>query len=208
MSKTKSIIAIFVGLVALTAFASSSASAFDWKVGKVLLTGSVDLSTTASVTEPGKLTFSTETINCNATTLTGVSPQITAPASGSASSLVFNECANVGGNCKLVGSSIATTPVSVLVSEVASTVLAVFKPKTKTIFSTLEFTGEKCAFSSEVQAVTGTALVTAPTGKTEQTLQEIVAKTASGELKVGNTAAVLLGAAKLALLGGVTWSIN
>lgn len=207
MSKVKSFVAICVGLLALTALAGS-ASAASWKVNGALLTNTAALATTANVTESGQLKFSTVTVECVGKNLEGVTPQIAHSDSGSASSLKFTSCTATGGNCALVGTTISTVPVTALAQTVSSTVLAVFKPKTKTVFATLEFSGASCAFSSEVQPVTGTALVTAPTGGAENTLQEIVANTSSGELKVGSSAATLKGKAQLQLASSLPWSFR
>lgn len=208
MSKAKSIIAICVGLLALTAFASSSASAASWKVNGALLSGSAALANTAAVDENGKLTFSEITVECNGSSLEGISPQITHPDSGSASSLVFSACKTVAGSsCTLVGTKISTVPITALVSTVGTLeVSVVFKPKTKTTFATIEFTGASCSIANEVQPVTGQATVKGPTGQDERTLQQIVANTTSGELKVGSSAAVLKGAALLQLASKLGWS--
>ena len=108
----------------------------------------------------------------------------------------------------MAGTTIKSVPVSALAQMLGSIALVVFKPKTKAVFTTLEFTGASCAFASEIQVFTGTALVTVSTGKTENTLQEAVANTASGEIKAGSTAATMKGKAQLKLASGLPWSFN
>lgn len=208
MYKTKSIVTICIGVFALTAFASGVASAASWKVNGTLLLVLEHVATKAIVTENPRLSFSTITVEC--TGLEGVKPEILHPDSFSADKLVFSGCKASGGNCALVGTTINTLPVTalVLLSGVTLAVHEVVKPKTKTIFATFEFSGASCAFASEVQPVSGTALLSAPTGMSENTEQEIVANTASGELKLGSSAATLKGKAKLKLASGLPWSFS
>jgi len=212
MSKAKMIITTLIAVVAFSALISASASAatVGWMVGGKLLSGSAKLATTAKVDERGLLKSSAANVEleCTGNTLNGVAPEITSPNTGMASDLEFTSCKALTANCTISSSTVTTVPVTVEATlEGTAAVIATFKPKTKATFATFEFTGSKCA-SEGLNAVTGTAKVLAPTGQTENTLQQInaIATEASGELKVASSPASLAGSALLKLASGEPWS--
>jgi len=217
MSKVKVIIAAFVAVLALSALASASASAATagWLVNGTLLTGTqtAALATTAAVDQNGVLKFKGITVTCTGTTLNGVTPLIEASGNkGSAGSLGFTGCSGGGENCTLAlaDSSIGTLPVVTgeVTLEGTLGVQATFKAKTGTLFTTLKFEGASCAIASEVQPVKGTAHATGPTGQDSNVLQllSVNATSASEELKVGSSAASLIGSALLKLASSLPWS--
>lgn len=217
MSKAKAMLTVVVAVFALSAIASASASAASsWMVNGTELSGSQALATTARVTKVAKLTFSSVTVECSGN-LEGVAPQIEGVNMGQAEHLTFTECKATGGNCSLAKSmkeKVSTLPLLAEATldekpeENTLGVLILFKPKTGTLFATIGFEGSKCS-AEEVSPVKGTVKVLAPEGRDEKTLQTIEAKaaSASGELKVGSSAAELSGAAELKLANSETWSL-
>jgi hypothetical protein len=212
MSKAKMIITTLIAVMAFSALASGSASAATagWMVGGKLLSGSAALATTAKVDEFGKLKSSAANISleCTGSTLNGASPEIKSPSTGAASSLEFTGCKALTPNCTIGSPAISTVPITVEATlEGTAAVIATFKPKTKAVFATFEFTGTNCA-ALGLDAVTGTARVLAPNGQTENTLQLInaIATEASEELKVASSPASLAGSALLKLASGEPWS--
>ncbi len=183
-------------LFCLAAAASAQAN---WFVEGTQLTGTQALATTAAVDESFKLKAAGVTITCTGKNFEGVSPQIEAPESATATSLVFKECAS--SEACTVTKTIGTVPVRASVTEGASpAVKAVFSPKTKTIFATIKYNGAECPLLG-VQPVTGKATALLPTGEEDNVLQEVAPNIAeaSGELKLGSSAAELKGAALLEL---------
>jgi hypothetical protein len=219
MSKVKVIISAFIAVLALGALASSMASAATpgWLVNGTLLTGDqkASLATTAAVDQNGVLKFKTVTIECKGSTLDGVDPLIEALHNnlGSAASLQFLGCsATPASKCELEGQpvTIGTLPVTTEPTlEGALGVAATFRPISGTTFATLKFTEKtECAVSAEKLPVTGSAPATAPTGQDERTLQllNVNVSSATGLLKVGNSAASLEGSALLKLASSLPWS--
>jgi hypothetical protein len=218
MSKVKVIISAFIAVLALGALVSSTASAATpgWLVNGTLLTGEqkAALATTAAVDQNGVLKFKEITIECKGSTLDGIDPLIEALNKnlGSAQSLQFLGCAAIAGNCTLVGEpvTIGTLPVTTEPTlEGALGVATTFRPISGITFATLKFTEKsECAVSGEKLPVTGTAPATAPTGQDERTLQllSVNVTSASGLLKVGSSAASLIGSALLKLASSLPWS--
>ena len=207
MSKVKVTLSVLVALFALSAIASASASAAGWMVSGTELSGSTSLATTAKTDKAAKLKAAGVTIECTGTNLEGTSPVITAPNTGSATSLTFTECESTNATCS-VTKTIGTVPIHATVALGAGNdVKARFLPKTKTVFATIEYKGATCALLG-VQPVSGKALVDDANGKVESVLQLIEAVTteASGELKVGSSPAELTGSALLKLASGAQWS--
>jgi hypothetical protein len=205
MSK-KLITTVCVGVLALSALTLASSASAQWMVAGTTLVGNEALANTAQVHELGKLKAAGVTINCAGKNLTGVSPQIEAGDAGSASSLVFSEC-TANANCT-VTKTLGTLPLMAVAKlEGTLAVNVSFLPKTGTIFTTIKFEGAECALLG-TQPVTGKANVLAPTGQDERLLQLIEAKVteATGELKVGSSAAELKGSALLRLVSDKTWS--
>jgi len=212
MSKVKVVFAAFVAVLAVSAMASSSAMAAEgWLIKGTLLVGTAPLATTAFVDEFGELTFSGTTIKCSGTTLGGVGPQIESPNMGTATSLVFKECAvTSGGACKLTsGASIGTVPILTEVTlDGPLAVSGVFKTQNGTnTFTTVFLEGENCAVQGK-QAITGDASWLAPTGQDERTLQllSVNITEASKLLKVGGLGAKLTGSILIKLASSLPWS--
>jgi hypothetical protein len=179
-------------------------------VNGTLLNGTRALATTAAVDETPVLNSSEEKleIECSANILNGIAPEIQSPNMVQASSLQFTGCVATTPNCALGSSTISTAPLLAEATLQGTLAIVVtFKPKTKAIFATFEFTGSNCAASGS-NAVTGTAKVLAPTGQDERTLQLVtsIATEASGELKTGSAPLSLLGSVLLKLAGSEPWS--
>jgi len=207
---TKMTITTLIAMVAFSALASASASAATagWMVNGTLLTGSELLATTAKVDKNGVLSSPEAHVEVECSgNLQGMA-EITAPTAASATTIEFTGCKALSANCALSSATIGTVPINVEATlEGALAVVATFKPKTKSVFATFEFTGEKCA-AEGLNAVSGAAKVLAPTGQDENTLQLInaIATQASDELKVGSSPASLIGSALLQLASGRPWS--
>jgi len=207
MSKVKLIIAVCLGVLAISALTSASASAAGWMVGGTNLTGTEKLATTAAVDEKGVLTGGGVTITCEGKTLNGAAPQIEATNKGSATDLEFTGC-KAAAPCSIESEKVKTEPVTVEATlEGTLAVVATFKPKSGTVFTVLHFLGAECALEGE-QPVKGQAKVLAPTGQDERTLQLInaISSESSGELKIGSAGASLSGSALLKLENGKPWS--
>jgi hypothetical protein len=212
MSKAKIMMTVCVGVLALSAFASASASAVTagFMVNGTMLNGTKALASTAAVDEVGVLNTAGVTITCNGSVLNGASPKIdSATNMGDAESLTFNGC-SANANCK-VPTSISTLPVLVdLTLDGTLAVKGKFLPhgpgaNTKT-FATILFEGNLCALEG-VQPVSGTQAFLAPTGQDERTLQLISAtQDVAGELKVGSNAATLKGSILVRLASGEPFS--
>jgi hypothetical protein len=205
MSK-KLVTSICLCVLAFSSFALTSTASAQWKVGGTVLTGTEKLLELSVVHETWKIKFAGVTISCVSKNLETVSPQIEAGDKSSASSLIFKEC-SVNARCTLGSSTISTVPVvATAVLGVSPGVNLTFKPKTKTVFTTIKFSGEECALLG-IQPVTGTAKVLAPTGQTEKETQLLQAKVdeASGELKVGSNSAELKGSTLRIVTTHRTW---
>jgi hypothetical protein len=194
MSRVKVVFAGLVALLAVSAMASNSAMAAGegWLINGTLLSGTAALATSAFVDETGMLTLGSTTIKCSASSLNGTSPQIESPNKGSATSLIFKECAvTSGGECVLSsGTSIGTLPITTEVTlDGPLAVRGVFKPKTVTMFATIKLEGGNCAETGKLP-IRGTAAWLAPTGQDERTLQllSVNVTAASQELELGNIA--------------------
>jgi hypothetical protein len=189
----------------------ASAATTGWMVNGTMLSGSESLATTAAVDQEGVLTIGTTEIVCSGSTVNGTAPVIEAPNRGKATSLEFAGCKTTATSpCTLAGGNaggvIGTLPVTSEVTlEGTSAVLETIKPG-GSIFTTIAFTGGSCALSGK-QSVTGEALVEGPTSRGESTLQldSAITTRASGDLKVGSTAASATGSALLALQSLKTW---
>jgi hypothetical protein len=207
MSRIKLIMSAFVAVLAFSALASGSASAATagWMLSGKLVSGSVALATTAKVDKKAKLVADGIEIECTSEVLNGVAPQITSPASGSATSLEFTGCVSRSGACTLGSTVIGTVPITAEATlDGALGVLATFSPKTKTTFTTIEYIGASCALVG-VQPVTGKVVVLDPTGQDEAASQ-LIEVTAASSLKVGSSAATFTGSALLKLASGEPWS--
>lgn len=208
-------VAAIVGVFALSAFASSLASATTagWMVNGSQLTGTAALANTAAVDGPngGTLTAAQVKVHCSGTTLKGENPKINgATGMGDASSLEFTGCVGEGA-CPLgehQGTTVKTLPVLVdLTLNGATADKGVFlATNSSKLFATIEFGGTECSFAG-VNGVTGTQGFLAPTGQTENAVQLLEAETlTTGELKLASAAATLKGAILVKLASGLPFS--
>jgi hypothetical protein len=209
MSKARQIMVVCAGVLALSAFASATASAVTagWMVNGTMLTGSAALATTAAVDQEGVLEGGGVKITCIGKTLNGIAPEIKASNKGAAGNLEFTEC-SAAEPCKIATKTIKTLPILVEATlEGVLAVVATFKPEVGTIFTTLKFEGTECSLSGTTP-IKGSAQVLAPTGQDERTLQLINAITtaASNTLLLGSSPASLSGSALLQLAHGELWS--
>jgi hypothetical protein len=205
MSK-KLITTVCVGVLALSAVALVSNASAQWMVGGTNLTGTSPLLVKFKVDLVGTLKAAGVAITCSGENFEGISPQIEAGDKGSVQSLVFTGCAS-NSNCT-VTKTLGTVPiVATAVLGVTPAVNVTFKPKTKTIFATIKFDGAECALIG-TQPVSGSAKALMPTGQTEKEVQLIEGNTseASGELKVGSSAASLKCSILLILQLHLPWS--
>jgi hypothetical protein len=183
---------------AVCAFASTAvaASAAEWKVEGKVLSGKEAISPTTKVVEDFTLASAGVTITC-----TGLEDEggfIEAPNKNGATALVFKGCEVTEGACK-VSETLKTNAVK----STAEGKTITFEPTSGTNFITIDFEGSECALKGKKE-VTGKVKVSAPTGETEETEQELVAD--STELKVGTNPATFKGKAKVKLTSGKTFS--
>jgi hypothetical protein len=217
MSKVKIIIAALFAVLALTAVAAGSASAAGWHVNGTELTGtqSAALSTTAVNDNPAVLNVPALPlkITCKGS-LTGVSPVITAPNSGSATSLTFHECSVVEPTtCALSAPEIKTEAVTATVSTATGTADHIlFKATSASKFTEFELTGSSCSISGK-KAVKGTVVLKAATGQTESATQALEGlgslEQGTDSLTTANDASYIEGGkALLKLESGAKWSFH
>jgi hypothetical protein len=216
MSKTKIIIAAFVAALALSAMAAGSASAAGWHVNGVELTGSETRALSTVAVNDGSAVLNVPALPLKITctgNLDGVSPLIKATNGGSAASLKFQTCSVIEPTtCSLETPEIKTNEVEATVSTVTKGDHVLFKPKSGTKFAEFVLLGSSCSISGK-KAVTGTVVLNAPTGQTENTLQLLEGL---GSLEQGvdslQTAAdpsyIEGGKALLKLESGLKWSFH
>jgi hypothetical protein len=207
MFKAKRAITTCIMVFTLSAIAPAPSAMANWMVAGTNLTGTAALATTAAVDENFKLKAAGVTITCNGSTISFTNPQINAfDDMVDLNTLTFNSCI-ANEKCtvtKTIGTSVILVDVELL-SPLHTRFL--FLPKPGTLFTTIKYDGGECALLG-VQPVTGKARMEGPTGADERTLQEIqaVVSEASGELKIGSSAAELKGAALLKLSNSAPWS--
>lgn len=198
-------VAVSIALLAYGLSMAGTASA-NWLVGGTELASTAALSTTAAVDEHVVLKAAGVTVKCEGATLNAVAPEIVAPTSMVASSISFSEC-TANESCTTT-KTIGTVPLTgAAVAETAPQSSVTFSPKTKTTLATIKFEGASCALLG-VQPLTGKAKLKMPTGQEERTAQLASAATteASGELKLGSSAAELKAGALLKLASEKAWS--
>jgi hypothetical protein len=220
MSKAKVILAAFTAVLALSAVASSVASAGNWYVNSAKLGAGVkeSLATTAAVDASATLNDPEETLKVTCTggaakTLDGSLPFIEGTEKGGAESLTFLGCSEVSPAACSVETSIATEPVvATLATTTSPEDRVVFTPKTGTkgLFVNLNVLGSTCAIRGE-KPITGSLRIKAPTGQTELTLQPIegLGSVENNSLLVAGHHAFLEGGrALLRLASGSHWSFR
>jgi hypothetical protein len=209
MSRAKSIMAVCAGALALAALASPVVATAQWMVSKATLSGteSKRLATSAAVDRSITIKAAGITVTCGGSAF-AITPQIEASGEmASAHSLEFTLC--IGNeNCQ-VPVDISTNPVLIdLALDPGSTkaVLATILSKTK-ILALISYVGEKCALLGQ-QPVTGKVKALAPVGQEEFATQLVEPKVTaeSSELKVGSSAAEVVGSALLKLESGAPWN--
>jgi len=211
MSKAKVVFAALIAVLAVSAMASSSATAAEgWLIKGTLLAGIAKFSNTASVDEVFVLKFSGTEIICSANILDGMGLQIENPNMASAETIIFAGCAvTSGGECELnSGPRIETLPILTEVTlDGPLAVRGVLKPQKVTTLATINLKGANCAVQGK-QPITGTAAWLAPTGQDERTLQllSVNITEASKEFRVGGLDASLKGSILLKLASSLPWS--
>jgi hypothetical protein len=210
MSKAKLVITTCIVTFAFSAVVSASSSAVTagWMVNGTMLIGSKAVATTAAVDEFIKIKAAGVTIECKGSTINGVAPELKSPNRGGAASLEFTACKSITANCEISSEKISTR--TILLEATLEGALAIkvsLVPETKNGFATIEYDGALCALQG-VQPLSGKWTMLAPTGQDERTLQllNLVTTEASGELKVGSSAAELKGSALWRLASGESWS--
>lgn len=211
MTKPKMIIGTLTVVLALGVAAISATSAVaataSWMVAGTNLTGSAPIATATKTDENFVLKAGSTGIVITCEVLEVESGKITAPNKDSASSLVFKKCKG-STVCPIANETIRTKPIlseATLEGTLAANIT--FTPETGTVFTEVTFEGAECGLSG-IQPITGKAKALSPTGQDERTLQLLTPTVteASGELKVGSSAASLKGSALLELESHKTWS--
>lgn len=209
MYKVVRAVVVSVGVLALSALASVSASAATagWMVNGTNLTGSAAVATTAAVDQEGVLRGGGLTITCTGSTGSAAGPEIKASNKGAASSVEYSGC-SAEAPCTLGSGTIKTVPVSSEATlEGVLAVVVTVKPETGTLFTTIKFSGAECGLSGTTP-IKGSEKFLEPTGQDERTLQlaNAITTEASGELLLGASAASTSGSALGRLASGLTWS--
>jgi hypothetical protein len=205
MPKTKMVVAIILSALVLSTSTSASASTAGWMLNGTLLSGSAALATTAVVDEPYTLSGGGVNLEC------GGPNDFDGTLHGKDSVLVGHEnilgCSTELANCS-VDSTYSTLPlVGEATLEGALADKVTFKPATGTLFSTIKFSGEKCAIAGVVP-ISGKAtskLVTGQDERTSQLLQFNITE-ASKELFIGGTPLALKAGELVKVQSGQTWS--
>ena len=194
-------------LAVVVSCSSASIASAGWMVNGSTLAGSKALATTAHVDGVWKFKSAGVQMECSGSTISGVSPQIIAPESGTATTITFSECEMTTESCS-VTKTIGTYPLKVIASlGVGLGVKLVFLPQTKTIIADIILTGETCALRGE-QLVTGKVTANMASGRDERTSQlvEVATTESSGELKVGSSPGEISGKVLPRLATGAPWS--
>jgi hypothetical protein len=217
MSKVKTIGAALFAVLALTAMAAGSASAAGWHVNGTELTGtqSAALATSAVTDKPAVLNVPALPLKITCTgPLEGVSPKITAPNTGSATTLKFTTCSVVEPTtCKLSAPEIKTEEVTATVSTATSPVDHIlFKATTAKHFTEFVLEGTSCSISGK-KAVTGTVVLKSATGQTESAIQPLEGlgslEQGTDSLQTANDPSYIEGGeALLKLESGSKWSFH
>jgi hypothetical protein len=212
VSKKKSICVTILGVLMLSAFASSAAVAAEagWMVeGKNLAAGAAEnfSEATTRVGSNYKLAGGGVEVECEAMKLVG--GFITGPKKGGVKSLHLTGCKTSASKCTFEPTTLSTVPVlaeATLDPPNALAAVAVLKPETGTVFATFKFEGESCALAG-TKAITGTQALLAPTG-TDEAKEHIFTfiELSAGELKLGGPAAKVTGSAGITLESGKTGS--
>jgi hypothetical protein len=193
-------------MVALAPAGASAATA-GWKVNGSLLTTTARV-TTASVDQEYRLTAAGINIECQSSNVNNINAYLVPPNKLLASSIVLMECSVVESTACSITKSVGIVPtVAEVTLDGLLAVKATIKPETKTLFATLRFEGETCALLG-VQPITGQGSALGPTNQDERTVQQANSTTtaASGELKVGSSAAAVTGIGLGRLASTLTWS--
>ncbi len=177
MTKTKSIAALFIAAILLSALAATSASADSWFVNGAKLTGSEELTNTAKIDEKATLNVPGLSLKVTCAGLSGVGPKIVAGENAEAEHLKFEACSEVEpSTCKVKESKVETEPILALqalalfVGSKTQSVISILHPKKAGgNFAILELEGT-CAIAGE-NPVKGLVKIADPTGTTELAAQ-------------------------------------
>jgi hypothetical protein len=181
-----------------------------WFVEGEELTTTAALASTAAVDEKTVLAAAAAgvSVECNGAALNAVNPEIAAPNTLTAADLEFTGCTSGVSTCSLETSKIKTEPVvAELTEQSPPAAVAVFKPKTGTLITSIAFLGSECSLAGE-EPVTGRVRALLPTGEEEYVSQDVgwLPKESSGELKIGSAGASLTGSALLTLANANSWA--
>lgn len=208
MSRSRLLAATCSGFMLLGALLTMpTVATAGWRVSKADLVGSASVAPNPTVDKEFRLKAAGVTIVCTQLKLN--SGSITAPNTISVAAFEFGQCMSENPNCS-VTKSIDTVPsVGVATLEGSGAGKIVFAPKTKNIFTTIEYKGVTCPLLG-IQPVSGKASFRGPSLQNESVKQLLQAATveSSGELKVGSSPAELTGEMLVELSGSPspTWS--
>ena len=194
---------------------AGSASASGWHISGTELIGSetANLSTLAATDEAATLNVPLLPLKITCTgDLKGVAPKIKAPNTGSATSLAFSGCTvTEPSTCTLSSPEIKTGIIEATATTKGTTDHILFKTTTNK-FAEFTLEGSSCSIEGR-KAVTGTVVLNAPTGQTENTLQLLEGlgslEQGSDSLQTASDASYIEhGKALLKLESGAKWSFR
>lgn len=214
-------IATAIAVSAVFASSAPAATAESWLVNSKALAGTAALATTASI-EP--LTFRVEggfsvKVNCTSSQVSLIKPEIIAPSTGRAASILFGSCTIPPGEglgeCSIKGEKVLTPPVEMNLTKGPTTPedRLVLKPQTKTVlFEMFLESRESCVDKEEGIGFTGSVTLGMPTGKTEKALQAVegLGSTENNSLKgfLNQPTFLEKGRMLLRLASGALWSFR
>lgn len=199
---------VILGAVASIPTSASGATA-GWMVNGSLLTTTAAIAT-AGVDQEYRLSIPSAEIEigCSGSNIDNVNAHLTPPNKLFADEVVLTGCATANEAVCRITKTIGTAPtISEVTLDGALAAKAIIKPATKTTFATIKLEGETCALIG-VFPVAGQGSALGPTNQDERTVQQYSSTTraASGELKVGSSAAEVTGIGLGHLVSGLAWS--
>lgn len=202
MSKFRKIMLSLLGVLALSATATSvAAAAPEWWVAGKLLTTKAALAEKTNVTKVLKMESSKITVECKKVTVkTGL---IENPSKRTEKSEVFEECA-IASNPSCSAAATETKPLKATLETVGEATKLKFEPQTGTEIATVKVTG--CSLEG-AYVFSGTMVCNYPGVATESTEHPLEFTPESGSsVKLNALAAVFSGTDKVLLASGEKWS--
>jgi hypothetical protein len=213
MPKATAIVMSFLMTLALSAIASTSASAAWYVGGKKLASGEkIALSTKAVVDEQPVLNVPTLSLKISCSGFSGVKPEIEGTTKGQVEHLNLEGCSEIEPKtCKLNPSNIQTEPLYWLVHEVVigDGEIWLLHSQGGTLLATFVFEGS-CSLAGE-KPITGSVALLAPTLHSEEVSQllEGIGSIENNSLEVAkNKAYIEKGKVLLKLASGSKWSFR